>query len=126
MSIAKTFFFACVALLCACSQTQAPGRPAPFPPTGCASLYTYAPGNYIVDIASGEDVILDPAVQDFELFCTPKEAYTALERELSEKRLEKGDWVIYRVEGTPEEVATRSDMGKLILDRMAALIDWEN
>lgn len=126
MSIAKTLVISCFALLWACVPKESASITTPFPPAGCATLYTYAPGNYIVDIASGEDVILDPAVQDFELFCTQKEAHLALETELLEKRLEKGDWIIYRVEGTPEEIATRADNGKLMLDRMTALIDWEN
>ena len=48
---------------------------APLPPDrDCQDVYTVAPGNYIIDIAGGSMVVLDPAVQDFPLFCSPEEA----------------------------------------------------
>lgn len=99
--------------------------PAPPLPAGCETLYTFAPGNYIVDIAGGEDVIIDPGVQDFRLFCSPAEAKGALEKELDEGRIEAGDWRIYRVEGDPEQIAVHDSNGNFLLNRMAALVDWQ-
>ena len=66
----------CAALLSlaliACNKTQPTQDATPLPPVEpCPFVYIYAPGNYIVDIASGSQVILDPGVQEFDLFCSP-------------------------------------------------------
>ena len=46
---------------------------APLPPDrDCQEVYTVAPGNYIIDIAGGSMVVLDPAVQDFPCSARPK------------------------------------------------------
>lgn len=93
-------------------------------PSGCSSLYVYAPGNYIVDMASGSEVVLDPAMQDFQLFCSPAEARRGLEQEISLGRLPAGDWRIYRLDGAFEDIAEIQG-GKYVLTRMASLADWE-
>lgn len=109
-------------LLSACAREVPPPPAAPMPE--CATAYVYAPGNFIVEIASGATVVLDPAIHDFPLFCTPGEARTALERALDEGRLPAGDWRIYLVEGDFRELACRLEAGGFGLKRMAPIIDW--
>ena len=70
---------------------------APLPPDrDCQEVYTVAPGNYIIDIAGGSMVVLDPAVQDFPLFCSPEEARAGLKTAMDNGALPAGDWRIYR------------------------------
>lgn len=125
MHIYRYFLIAVSVMLSACAAEKGYIEPAALQPVGCEKLYTYAPGNYIVDIAGGEDVIIDPAAQDFHLYCTASDARLALEKELQEGRLENGDWKIYMVEGTSDEVAVYSRKDGYMLNRMTALIDWE-
>lgn len=59
-------------LLTACGGKNAPEEPPAPQPTPCPFVYVYAPGNYIIDIAGGAEVVLDPMAQDFSLFCAPR------------------------------------------------------
>ena len=64
---------------------------APLPPDrDCQEVYTVAPGNYIIDIAGGSMVVLDPAVQDFPLFCSPEEARAGLKTAMDNGALPAG------------------------------------
>lgn len=111
-------------LLVACGGKNAPeGQPAP-PPAPCPFVYVYAPGNYIVDIAGGADVVLDPSAQDFPLFCAPGEARKALDDAVAAGSLPAGDWRIYRVEGRLDDLAQKSATGQYTLKRMAPIVDW--
>lgn len=111
-------------LLAACAGKNAPEeRPAP-QPAPCPFVYVYAPGNYIVDIAGGADVVLDPSAQDFPLFCAPDEAREALNSAVAAGRLPAGDWRIYRVEGQLDDLAQKSATGQYTLKRMAPIVDW--
>ena len=67
-------------VLTACVKTPEPApAPTPAPPSEpCPYVYVYAPGNYIIDIAGGADVVLDPGASDFELFCSPGAARAAV------------------------------------------------
>ena len=71
----------CIALLglalVACTKAQSTQNAAPAPVDPCPLVYTYAPGNYIVDIASGAEVLLDPGVQEFDLFCALRQSFLA-------------------------------------------------
>ncbi len=119
----------CIALLglalVACTKGQpsqdaasaAPVEPCPF-------VYTYAPGNYIVDIASGSEVLLDPGVQEFDLFCSPGYARAAVNEALRLGILTEGDWRIYRVEGSMEEIGQRLGKNQHTLARMTQIVDW--
>ena len=119
----------CIALLglalVACTKAQPAQDAAPAAPVEpCPFVYTYAPGNYIVDIASGSEVILDPGVQEFDLFCSPGDARAAVNEALRQGILTEGDWRVYRVEGTMEEIGQRQPNNQHTLARMTQIVDW--
>ena len=84
----------CAGLLAGCAASQSAPTSSPAP---CEVAYTFAPGNYIIDLASGSEVVLDPLMHDFPLFCSPAEAQNALELALANRQLPDGDWRIYRL-----------------------------
>ena len=119
----------CIALLglalVACVKAQPEQDVAPAAPVEpCPFVYTYAPGNYIVDIASGSEVLLDPGVQEFDLFCSPGAARAAVNEALRLGILTEGDWRIYRVEGSMEEIGQRQGNNQHTLARMTQIVDW--
>ena len=118
----------CIALLglalVACTKAQPAQDAAPAPVDPCPLVYTYAPGNYIVDIASGSEVILDPGVQEFDLFCSPGEARAAVNEAVRLGVLTEGDWRIYRLEGSMEEIGQRQRNNQHTLTRMTQIVDW--
>ncbi|MDR3361620.1 MAG: SON protein [Desulfovibrio sp.] len=120
MNIRALPIFLALLLFAACSGKS----PEPAPVADCPTVYVYAPGNYIIDIASGSEVVLDPEVRDFPLFCTPKEALAALKAELARGSLEEGDWRVYKMDGSMNELAQTSDSGGRMLGRMGQIIDW--
>ena len=119
----------CAALLSlaliACNKTQPTQDATPLPPVEpCPFVYVYAHGNYIVDIASGSQVILDPGVQEFDLFCSPGEARAAVNKAVRLGLLTEGDWRIYRLEGSMEEIGQRQRNNQHTLTRMTQIVDW--
>ena len=119
----------CIALLglalVACTKAQTAQNAAPVASVEpCPFVYTYAPGNYIVDIASGSEVILDPGVQEFDLFCSPGDARAAVNEAVRLGVLTEGDWRIYRVEGSMEEIGQRLRNNQHTLTRMTQIVDW--
>jgi hypothetical protein len=103
------------------------GASAPKPPLSaadCPALYVFAPGNYIMDIAGGAEVVLDPGVQEFPLFCGPRAARAYVIRKVEAGSLPAGDWRIYRLEGKFEDLAQETDDGGYTLGRMASAVDW--
>ena len=119
----------CIALLglalVACTKGQNAQDATPAAPVEpCPFVYTYAPGNYIVDIASGSEVILDPGVQEFDLFCSPGEARAAVNEAVRLGVLTEGDWRIYRVDGSMEEIGVRLHKNQHTLARMTQIVDW--
>ncbi|GKI12085.1 hypothetical protein CE91St39_15390 [Desulfovibrionaceae bacterium] len=113
-----------VLLLAACGAKNASEEPPAPQPAPCPFVYVYAPGNYIIDIAGGADVVLDPMAQDFSLFCAPTDARAALNAEIAAGRLPEGDWRIYRVEGQFDDLAQKSGPNQYTLKRMAPIVDW--
>ncbi|MDR3358090.1 MAG: SON protein [Desulfovibrio sp.] len=115
-------------LLFALLLTSCAGKvPAPKPSPGgadCPALYVFAPGNYIMDIAGGAEVVLDPGVQEFPVFCSPRTARAYVDEEVGAGSLAAGDWRIYRLEGNFEDLAQETDNGRLILKRLASAVDW--
>lgn len=109
----------CLTLACARGREDAPPPPLP----DCPQVYVAAPGNYIVDIASGAEVVLDPAAEDFDLFCKPEEARAAVEEGMRSGALPEGDWRIYRLDGTLEDLAQWQG-DRYTLGRMAQVVDW--
>ena len=84
-------------MLGGCATTGPSTAPLP-PDRDCQEVYTVAPGNYIIDIAGGSMVVLDPAVQDFPLFCSPEEARAGLKTAMDNGALPAGEYacVCYR------------------------------
>lgn len=113
-----------VLLLAACGAQNTSEEPPAPQPAPCPFVYVYAPGNYIIDIAGGADVVLDPMAQDFSLFCAPADARAALNAEIAAGRLPEGDWRIYRVEGQFDDLAQKSGPNQYTLKRMAPIVDW--
>ena len=103
-----------------------PAQP-PVPPEACATLQVVAPGHFIIDLASGADVVLDPSVREFPLFCGPDTAAMALEAALASGRLPAGDWRVYRLDGGFDDLVQAAEPGgpsPYALARQARLADW--
>ncbi|MDR1777350.1 MAG: SON protein [Desulfovibrio sp.] len=116
-----TRLFLIVALLASCAgKAPLPAQETPH----CQDVYVFAPGNYIVDIASGAEVVLDPGVQEFPLFCSPREARKYVDREMAAGRVPEGDWRVYRLDGTFDDLAQMGDNGSYSLSRLALAVDW--
>ncbi len=92
----------------------------------CLEAWTYAPGNFVLDVAEGADVFLVPEVQDFPLFCSATQAREALHKGIAQGELPdaNGGWAIYRVEGVFHDIARAVGYGNYILKREARLTDW--
>ncbi|MDR2055719.1 MAG: SON protein [Desulfovibrio sp.] len=112
------------ALLLASCAGKAPAPKASLSAADCPVLYAFAPGNYIMDIAAGAEVVLDPGVQEFPLFCSPQTARAHVNREMEAGSLAAGDWRIYRLEGNFEDLAQEADNGRYTLKRLASAVDW--
>lgn len=114
----------CLLLGACATRENTAEKEAPMPQ--CATAYTFAPGNYIIDIASGSDVVLDPLMHDFLLFCEAGAARQYVDKEVAAHRLPRGDWRIYVVEGEFADLAQPDGNGRHVLRRMAPLVDWVN
>lgn len=129
--ILRTCVFPCllaVMLLatgCAGSNTQGSAE-APVDAAKCDATYAYAPAAYIINIVSGDAVILDPMSNDFYVFCTPESAQKNLEKRIAKRELPQGDWKIYRVYGTWMELATEIAPNEYLLNVPAPIVDWVN
>lgn len=112
----------CTLLLAACTARQQPSNT--LFPDNCEKAYTYAPGNYIIEIAGGSEVVLDPLMHDFRLFCTADQAHDYVLEEISSHRLPRGDWRVYVVGGNFRDLAQPAGGNTYVLKRMAPLVDW--
>lgn len=94
----------------------------------CEDVYVYAPAVYVIPIASGQMVALDPLANDFPIFCTPAAAQAALAQEIAAKKLPGAldEWKVYRVYGSWEDLSTPRSAGGYLLSKPAELIDWVN
>lgn len=110
-------------LLTSCAGKAPAPEPSPGP-ADCPVLYVFAPGNYIMDIAGGAEVVLDPGVQEFPVFCSPQAARAHVDREVKAGSLPAGDWRIYRLEGNFEDLVRKADDGRHTLRRLASAVDW--
>lgn len=92
----------------------------------CIEAWTYAPGNFVLDVAGGADVFLVPEVQDFPLYCSATKAKAALEDMVAHGDLPEanGGWAIYRVEGVFHNIAKPAGHGQYLLKEHARLVDW--
>lgn len=100
-----------LATLCACARTATP--------TGCdKGMYVILPDNYVVDLAAGAKIILNPAVHEFALFCSPGDARDALARSGADNQ-----WRIYQVGGDFQDIA-RIRGNDYALDQPAEITEW--
>lgn len=120
----------CVLLAAGLAGCTGAGK-SPLKPTlrgdvsGCEDIYVYAPALYIIHIASGQMVALDPTANDFPLFCEPDAAKAAVKAQLESGALPADiDWKVYRVYGSWQDLASPREDGTYLLNKPAQLIDW--
>lgn len=91
----------------------------------CEDVYVYAPALYVINIASGQMVALDPTANDFPLFCEPEAAKAAMQKQLENGTLPADiEWKVYRVYGSWADLATPHEDGVYLLNKPSQLIDW--
>jgi hypothetical protein len=117
------FLFLTVLLSASCAGKPPAAKPDSLA-AECPALYVFAPGNYVMDIAGGAEVVLDPAIQEFPLFCSPQTTRAYVNREISAGRLTAGDWRVYRLDGNFRDLVQTSPDGAYTLKRLASAIDW--
>ena len=114
-----------LASLSACAGSNAKDETAAAlaPKQQCATLYTYAPGFLMMDVAAGSDVILTPGAREFPVFCSAKEANAHLSAMVSSSRLPRGDWAVFSLNGGTE-LAMEKKPGQMTLAKEAILKEW--
>ena len=91
----------------------------------CPSPLVVLPDNYIVELAAGAIVELNPARQQFALFCTVDEAKEALAADLAAKRIEgEGHWRVYSLNGSYEDLARPCGDGQVCLAVPTTVLEW--
>ena len=91
----------------------------------CEDVYVYAPALYVINVASGQMVALDPTANDFPLFCEAEAAKAAMQKQLESGALPTDiEWKVYRVYGSWEDLAAPREDGAYLLNKPAQLIDW--
>lgn len=88
----------------------------------CRQVYVILPDNFVIDLAAGSTVTLDPAMQEFALFCNQEEALTALETVAPKL---PGGWRIYTLKEEFSEIGKRRGQEEYILIKPAQLADWQ-
>lgn len=92
----------------------------------CPHPLVALPDNFIIDLAAGSVVTLNPARRRFALFCSAKEAREALAADLAANRIEGEEdrWRVYSLKGTYEELARPCGNGQFCLGEPAELLEW--
>lgn len=103
---------------------EAAATPPARPQVPCDEVFVYAPGNFVVDLAAGSVVSLDPSVATFPVFCSAADARAAVDRKVSKGELPAGNWRIYRLKGTFSEIGTATGPEEFRLARRADMADW--
>ncbi|MBO4369562.1 MAG: hypothetical protein J5803_05640 [Desulfovibrio sp.] len=93
-------------------------------PENCHEAWIYAPSHYILEMAEGNTVRLDPLYHDFPLFCSAQDAAQHLRSDIANNMIPDGSWALYKIQGTMEELAKRKD-GILLLKLKAKLETWD-
>lgn len=111
--------------LCACSQGPGEKSSSLSPRTDCPSPLVVLPDNYIIELAAGSIVELNPARQQFALFCTVEEAREAMRADLAAGRIEgEGHWRIYSLNGDYGQLARPCGDGQICLAVPATVLEW--
>lgn len=101
--------------LCACAARQEPQ------PVACGQMYVILPDNFVIDLAAGSTVVLDPAMQEFAVFCGREKALEALGRLAPGL---PGNWRVYTLKGEFAEIAKPVGREEFALARPAEVADW--
>lgn len=120
--IRPLLFLAFALLISACASASAP-EPAPLPSGGA---YVVLPGNYIIDLEAGSEVVLNPEAGEFVLFKSPREAAESIRREVSATRLEEGDWRVYKLKDDFAVLGHPCGRDRYCLARESIVEDWIN
>lgn len=103
--------------LCACGKSAQTVRLA----SDQAGAYVILPANFIIDVAAGAKVRLNPARQEFILYPDPEQARKALvmmeEGEIGE------NWRVYLLEGEFNDLARKCGVN-YCLDQSCLVADW--
>lgn len=93
------------------------------PKPECASLYVLLPGNYIIDLAAGAEVFLNPHRQEFKVFCKIADARKALAQMQKTMNFAK-DWKIYILEESGANNAGACYKDELCLKTETRVTGW--
>ena len=111
--------------LCACSKGLGENSSSVSPRADCPSPLVVLPDNYIIELAAGSIVELNPARQQFALFCTVEEAREAMRADLAAGRIEgEGRWRIYSLNGDYEQLARPCGDGQICLAAPTTVLEW--
>lgn len=105
----------CLIFLFSCSAKKEAAEPA------SQSAWVILPGNFIIDVAAGSRVVLNPQRQDFLVFDSTQKARKALD---GVDAGQAEEWRIYRLDGTFAELARPCGNGQHCLSVPARVTDW--
>lgn len=121
----KFLFLVLLCFLYGCAGKTGQESGAAVPPPDCPKLFVILPGNYIIDVAAGSEVILNPDFHEFAAFCDAKNAFDALELAKKENRLPAGeDWRVYTLAGNGAELVKQCNGDNLCLGQQATVEGW--
>ena len=109
--------------LSGCAQTQPDTVPVPHSKT-CTEAWIYAPARYILDLASSSEILINPAVQDFPIYCSTKDAADALDLAIQKRERPEGNWAFFRLAGEYNHLV-RYEGDRALLREMTQIVDWE-
>lgn len=113
------------AMINACSHSTGESVSELAPKKNCPAALVVLPDNYIIELAAGSIVELNPAIQQFALFCTVEEAKEALNADLAAGRIQgEGRWRIYSLNGDYEQLAVPCGEGQVCLGVPATVLEW--
>lgn len=101
-------------VLCACAAKQVPQEMP-------ARLFVILPDNYVIDLAAGSQVIIDPSAQEFALFPTSGAAAKALAAAAPNL---PGSWGVFEIADNPAEIARPRGSGEYVLIKPAQVLEW--
>ena len=87
--------------------------------------WVYAPDHFVLELAAGASIQLDPKVEDFPLFCTAPLARQGLIRDIETKQLPSEGWALFKLSGAFSDLARQTETG-FLLKRTAVMETWES
>lgn len=118
------FFLLCALGACARNEKLESAPPIQMPK--CETAYVVLPDNFIIDLAAGAEVALNPGRHQFVLFCSAAAARDALAADISSGRLDsRSQWRVYILDGKFGDIAVPCGDGQFCLASPALLKDWD-